>query len=303
MRFHAAHRANEPGPVEIPGGVLQHNLAVAHDGDPVAGAQHLAQYVGNQRATQPVGDRAADMGEQLSGRMFVQRRGRFVENDQSRGRVGDREGAGDFDHLASADGERLDDVRRRHPMSGENLIERIEDQAAGPTSPSESANRGMEDPGVFRDRQIGTERKLLKHAAYAERLGPHGRPGRLFAAIDEKAARIWPHAAVQHMHEGRLAGPIVTDNADALPGGDLETYAVKGADGAESLFDAVQSDKSRARGLHRTPPFFPRALPRTYFVFALMAAPASAWVYSWVATLPLGIFGSSFSKLSCVKAR
>ena len=46
-----------------------------------------------------------------------------------------------------------------------------------------------------------------------------------------------------------------------------------------------------------------RALRFGYFIFALIAATASACVYSWLATPPFGMFGNSFSKSSWVKAR
>ena len=42
------------------------------------------------------------------------------------------------------------------------------------------------------------------------------------------------------MHQRRLAGAVVADEAEAFAGGDGEVDAGKRADGAETLFDAVQ---------------------------------------------------------------
>jgi hypothetical protein len=41
---------------------------------------------------------------------------------------------------------------------------------------------------------------------------------RLILAIDDKFAAIWRNAAIEDMHERRLAGAIVTDDANALAG-------------------------------------------------------------------------------------
>ena len=65
----------------------------------------------------------------------------------------------------------------------------------------------------------------------------------LLVAADVDAARVGRGAAGQHMHERRFAGAVVADEADAFARGDLETDAVKRADGAERLFDAVQFDE------------------------------------------------------------
>ena len=40
-----------------------------------------------------------------------------------------------------------------------------------------------------------------------------------------------------------------------------------------------------------------------YFVFAAIALTASSCVYSWLATLPFSMVGSTASKSACVKAR
>ena len=46
----------------------------------------------------------------------------------------------------------------------------------------------------------------------------------------------------EHMHQRRLAGAVVADQAHAFAGATGEIDAGKSADGAEALFDAVQPD-------------------------------------------------------------
>ena len=114
----------------------------------------------------------------------------------------------------------------------------------------------------------------------------------------------------EHMHQRRLAGAVVADEADAFAGIDGEIDAVERADGAEMLFDAVQLDDVCACPRHHRQWLKLRAddegAPRSraiYFMFALIAACASSWVYSWLATLPFSMVGSAASKSSWVKAR
>src|ERR1700743_3744156 len=102
------------------------------------------------------------------------------------------------------------------------------------------------------------------------------------------------------MHQRRLAGAIVTDDADALAGGQRKIGAVQSPDGAVGFFDPGEIDEISARVPHglACAARGARFASGTYFMFALIAAMASAWVYSWLATPPFGIFGNSFSKSS-----
>ena len=81
----------------------------------------------------------------------------------------DGEGAGHLDHLALADREVADDVAGGDAVAGKDLVELAEDQLAGPAAPAEAGERGVNDAGVLRHGQVGTERQLLEHAADAER--------------------------------------------------------------------------------------------------------------------------------------
>ena len=111
----------------------------------------------------------------------------------------------------------------------------------------------------------------------------------------------------QDMHQGRFAGPVVADETETLALPDHQVDAVDCADGAEMLFDAVQFDQFRVRNDHSSLQIMTAARSpfrhSHHFMLALMAAIDSSLVYSWLATPPLVMLGSSDSKLSCVKAR
>ena len=128
----------------------------------------------------------------------------------------------------------------------------------------------------------------------------------LKSAADRELPPIRRARAGQHVHERRLAGAIVADEPDAFPGPDKKVHAVECADGAEMSFDAVQLDDivfAHGRYLVLISPSCPAGSPASYLILALIAASASSWVYSWLATPPFSIVGSTFSKSSCVKAR
>src|ERR1700722_5399467 len=126
---------------------------------------------------------------------------------------------------------------------------------------------------------------------------------RLFLAADDQPTAIRRDAAVEDVHQRRFAGAIVANDAYALAGLKRKIGAVQSPDGAVGFFDTGKIDESaRVHGLvcllrGRSSEW------QAYFIFALIAATASAWVYSWLATPPFVMFGNSFSKSSWVKAR
>ena len=88
-----------------------------------------------------------------------------------------------------------------------------------------------------------------------------------------------------------LPAPLWPTRPDAFAGADGEVDAVKRADGAEMLFDAVQLDDDRVRasaivGRLSDDIAGDAARARNHFMLALMAAMASSCVYSWLATPP-----------------
>ena len=164
----------------------------------------------------------------------------------------------------------------------------------------------MDDPGVLGHSQVRAKRELLVNRAQPERFGARRRMGALFLPGDDQPTAIRNDAAVQDVHKRRLAGAVMADDADALALSDREINAVQSPNGAIGFFDSYEVDKRSARVRPSSCQLTARALVwlgQSYFIFALIAATASACVYSWLATPPFGMFGNSFSKSSWVKAR
>jgi hypothetical protein len=65
---------------------------------------------------------------------------------------------------------------------------------------------------------------------------------RPIALLDQDPPLIGSVSASQNMHEGRFAGPIVADKAQAFADAEGEVDPSKSTDGAEFLFDAVHAD-------------------------------------------------------------
>ncbi len=182
--------------------------------------------------------------------MRVERGGRLVENDEARGRVRDREGARDLDHLLSADGQVLNQIAWPYAVAGKDLVELVENEPPCPAPPTEALDRRVNDARVFGDRQVRAERQFLKDAAKAERSCARRSPVRLFLAVDDEFAAIRRDAAVEDMHQRRLAGAVVADDADALAGDKRKIGAVQSPDGAVGFFDADEIDERSARVRH-----------------------------------------------------
>ena len=72
---------------------------------------------------------------------------------------------------------------------------------------------------------------------------------RLFVAADDQPTAIRLDAPVEDMHQRRLAGAVVTDDADTFAGAKRKIGAVQGPDGAVGFFDTNEIDES-ARVLH-----------------------------------------------------
>ena len=73
---------------------------------------------------------------------------------------------------------------------------------------------------------------------------------RLFLAADDEPTAIRRDAAVEDMHQRRLAGAVVTDDADALTETERKIGAVQSPDGAVGFFDTDEIDERSARVLH-----------------------------------------------------
>ena len=215
--------------------------------------EHLAEQMRDQDGADAAGDGAAHEGQQLAGRVGVERRGRLVEDDQVQRIVGDGEGARHLDHLAPADRQVAHDVRGCDVVARKDLVELGEDELAGAATPAETLQRAVIDASVFGDRQIGAERQFLEHAAHAEVLGERCRIAALRIAADDDRSAVRRARAGKHVHQRRLAGAVVADQPDAFAAPDGEIDAVERANGAELNFDALQVNDCGASLSHRPP--------------------------------------------------
>src|SRR5208337_469317 len=162
----------------------------------------------------------------------------------------DRERPCDLDHLPPTDRKILHEIARADAVAGENLVELVEDEPSRPPPPAEAADGWMVDPRVLRDRQVRAKRQLLEDRAQSQRLGAGGRPAALLLAGDDEPSAVRRHAAVQDVHQRRLAGPVVADDADAFAFGDGKIDAVQSPDGAVGFRHAPEVDERSAAARH-----------------------------------------------------
>ena len=135
-------------------------------------------------------------------------------------------------------------------MAGKDLVETAADEPPRPPAPAEPADRRMDDPRILGDRQVRAKRQLLVDRAQPERLRPRsGIDPHLFAA-DHEAAVVGRDGPVQDMHQRRLAGAVVADDADAFPRRDTKIDAVQSPDGAVGFFDAFEVDEKTVAARH-----------------------------------------------------
>src|ERR1700751_4407952 len=103
-------------------------------------------------------------------------------------------------------------------MTGKNLVELGLDQRSRAPSPTESAKFRMRDARVLGYGEVRTERKLLKNAANPDRFRGADAVIRGCIALDDDAAAARGHRAREHIHQSRLAGPVISDQAHGLAG-------------------------------------------------------------------------------------
>ena len=85
--------------------------------------------------------------------------------------------------------------------------------------------RSVVDARILRDRQIWAQRQFLEDAAHAERLRHGDAVVLALDAFHQDAPLAERHgqSAGQHMHQRRLAGPVMSDKADKLADADVKS--------------------------------------------------------------------------------
>ena len=137
-------------PVKFFRRALCNGLAVLHHHDAVTGAQNVAEQMRNQDHAGALCHLASDKGQELLGGHRIKRRGRLIENDQAQRNVGHREGAGDFRHLALADGQIGNSIIGANAMAGENLVKFLHGEILAPLFPANALSGCHARCGRFR---------------------------------------------------------------------------------------------------------------------------------------------------------
>ncbi len=227
--------------------VLHHAPAVHHR-DPVAQVLHDVHLVRDHDDGDPeLAVHAAQQVQHVLRGLGVQRRRRLVREQDARPC---RERPCDADPLLLPTGQ-LGGVGARL------VLEPDEAQQLGHTRTTSGAvptGHRQRVPDVARDGARAQQVELLEdHAdpeAYAAQLGLRQR--RDVPAADDDAPARRGLQRVDQAHQCRLAGARVADDAEDLPGGDVERDVVDGADGLapalEDLADAAQAHGGPGRG-------------------------------------------------------
>ncbi len=232
-----------------------HDLAEADDGDAVGDLAHLAQLVGDED------DRGARLLElahdahQLVGLLRGEHGGRLVEDEHPRVA---RERLDDLDALLHADREVLD----------ERVGVDVESEARGDLADALARGVQVEDAAglgglvaehdVLGDGEDGDQHEVLMHHADA---GAHRVAGALEVlddVVQEDDAVVCAVQPVQNVHQGRLAGAVLAEEAVDLPGFHHEIDVVVRDEGAEPLGDPAEfelhaPDPSKWASVHREP--------------------------------------------------
>ena len=199
-------------------------LAVPDYGDLVRNLPHLTQLVGDEHDRFAFVSKRMHHRDQLVGFLRCEHCCRFVE-DEVLGII--CQGFQDLDSLLHTNWEILDKRIRvyvqpvpfREPLDGASRISHVEHAGL--------AVLAAEDQ-VLRHRENLDQHEMLMH---------HANPGgnRLFGvladmldAIDGNRAVVGLQQPVQHVHQGRLAGPVLTKQAMDFTGLDVEVNGVVG---------------------------------------------------------------------------
>ncbi len=240
----AGHVAGDLGAVGLRGHQPGDGPPVPEHGDVVAELEDLAQLVrddddGATGVAQP-----AQHVEEQPGLLRRQHGGRLVEDQHLRLAV---QRLQDLDPLEDADrevphprpGVDLEPVPLGELLHGPHGRAAVE-QAAG--APRLGA---VDDVLGHRHRREQPER--LVHHAHPGGDGLDGRAEGDRPAVDPDLALVRRQQAVEHRHQGGLAGPVLPDQRVDLAGREPQVRAVVGDDVAETLDDAGHLHPGRAR--------------------------------------------------------
>ena len=146
--------------------------------------------------------------------LALEHRGRFVEKDRQRsmGALLQRQGLGEFDHLARSETElaRSSGWIDVESNLGEPIARRLDHPPAG-DHPEPRERPLMREMEIVRDRHIEEQRLLLKDHRDAVAVGLRGVAQHDRRSIDGNRTRIRPHSAGENSHESGLASAVLAD--------------------------------------------------------------------------------------------
>ena len=197
------------------------DLAVAHDQDPVAELERLAEVVGDEdHGLAHVAVQPDDLVLHVAADQRVEGGERLVEEDQ-RGVRGQRPPEADALLHAAGQlvGERL--LVARQPDEVDDLLRPGEPLAAGLPAHLEPEGDVVDHPAVRQQPEVLEHHGDVAPPQVAE---PGGRHGRHVVALDAHRARRRLDEAGQAAHQGRLAGPGQAHDHEHLAGRHVERH-------------------------------------------------------------------------------
>ena len=219
--------------------------AAADHRDAVRDRAHLVQLVGDEQERVALGLHAPQGGEQLV---------HLLRDQDGRGLV--------QDHRAGAPVEHLEDLHALPVRHAEALQQHLRlgaqahdpgqlgDPGAGPGA--DAVRRLGAEQHVLRDREVVREHEVLVHHADpgADRVG--GRAERHLRTVDPDHPLVRLLHAVEDLHQGRLAGPVLPAQRMHLAAAHPQVDVVVRDDAGEPLGDPDQLDGVPAAVVHLT---------------------------------------------------
>ncbi len=207
--------------------------AAPDDGDVVGDLQHLAQLVRDEDDGQALGLELAQVVEECVDLLRHQHGGGLVEDERPGAPVEDLE---DLHALAVGDTEVLDQGVRAHAEAVR--VRDLQDLLAGLAADAVELLAAEND--VLQDGEVVGEHEVLVHHADAAGDGVTRVVEGDLLPVDGDGALVRLLHAVEDLHQGRLAGTVLTDQGvdRALADGDGDVLV--GDDAGETLRDAVQ---------------------------------------------------------------
>ena len=221
----ASHHGADQLPVVEGGGVdaAEDDLAAPQHRDPVGDGASFVQLVGDDDHREAAGPQLTETGEEGVDLLGGEHAGGLVEDDELGPRHQHLE---DLHPLALADGQVADEGRgvAGQPVAGGGLVD-----LAGQSGPVEAeAPAGQGEGDVLGHGQRRHQAQVLEHHADAEVTGDGGRVDAHRRAGEAHLARVGSVDAVDQLHEGALAGPVLPQQGVDLARPHLEVDRVVG---------------------------------------------------------------------------